>query len=193
MNYLAHLLLSGKNEEILFGNFIADHIKGKQLLQLPANVQKGVILHRNIDDFTDHHPITDVSKERLRPFVSKYAPVALDIIYDHYLARNWSLYHPRPLKDFLHDTYLFLDSRRNEMPERLRYMYGYMRKEDWLGNYQYPEGIQRTLNGLSRRTSFPSHLEKAFDTMMEYYEDFGKEFAAFFPELQKHAEGVTWH
>ena len=29
MNYLAHLLLSGNDEDVIFGNFIGDAIKGQ--------------------------------------------------------------------------------------------------------------------------------------------------------------------
>jgi acyl carrier protein phosphodiesterase len=186
MNYLAHLFLSGDNPDIILGNFIADHIKGSQLLAQPVGVQEGIKLHRSIDHFTDHHPVTEQGKERLRNTVGKYAPVALDVIYDHYLASTWSRYSHETLSDFLIRTYVLLDGRMNEMPPRTQYMYQYMRRDDWLGNYQYPEGVHRALTGLSRRTKFESHLDKAVEVMNDNYEYFSDGFSEFFPLLQKH-------
>ena len=57
MNYLAHLLLSGNDEDVIFGNFIGDAIKGKQYQDYSGSIQKGILLHRQIDTFTDSHPI----------------------------------------------------------------------------------------------------------------------------------------
>ena len=104
MNYLAHLLLSGTNEELMLGNFIADHVKGSSINSYSPEVQRGIVIHRMIDHFTDQHEVTALGKMRLRPYVNKYAPVALDVIYDHYLARNWELYHQEKLSTFLDNT-----------------------------------------------------------------------------------------
>ena len=49
MNFLAHLYLSGNNEDILFGNFIADAVKGKVIdnynstidINAPLSLKKG--------------------------------------------------------------------------------------------------------------------------------------------------------
>ncbi len=42
MNFLAHAHLSGDNDEILFGNFIADAIKGKQVEKYAKDIQSGI-------------------------------------------------------------------------------------------------------------------------------------------------------
>ena len=57
MNYLGHLALSGENEDVLFGNFIADAVKGNSYHKFNNSIQKGILLHRFIDHFTDNHPI----------------------------------------------------------------------------------------------------------------------------------------
>ncbi|MEP7264679.1 MAG: acyl carrier protein phosphodiesterase [Bacteroidota bacterium] len=185
---MAHLFLSGPDEDIIFGNFIADHIKGNHLQHLTDEVKNGIRLHRAIDTFTDSHPVTLTGKIRLREYVNKYAPVALDIIYDHYLAKNWLHFSDEELPVFLERSYRILDGRKAEMPEKAQYMYTYMRRDNWLGNYIHPEGILRALTGLSRRTTFESHLEKGFDAMMKDYNLFDEEFKLFFPELQEHAK-----
>lgn len=188
MNYLAHLILSGRNEDILFGNFIADYVKGTGLGHWPPWVKKGIQLHRKIDTFTDQHPLTAQGKLRLRLYCGKYAPVALDIIYDHFLAVHWQQFHHQTLAGYLDSTYPILNARKAEMPVRMQHMFMYMYRDNWLGNYFYPEGIQRALTGLSKRTKFESNLENAYDGMMKYYDDFTEEFLVFFPSLQKHVK-----
>ena len=53
MNYLAHIYLSGNDPDLIFGNFIADAVPGKQYKNYSNRIQEGIILHREIDSFTD--------------------------------------------------------------------------------------------------------------------------------------------
>ena len=90
MNFLAHIYLSGDDPNIQLGNFIGDFVKGRNLVeQFGHEIAKGIELHRAIDEFTDKHPIVKLSKVRLREKYRHYAPVIVDIFYDHYLAKNW--------------------------------------------------------------------------------------------------------
>jgi acyl carrier protein phosphodiesterase len=186
LNYLAHLALSGNNPETRFGNFIADHVKGSSMSAYSIPVQKGITLHRAIDVFTDSHTVTASGKARLRPYVRKYAPVALDIIYDHFLALNWNHYFAISLHDFLLIAYNELDQRIDVMPERMKNMYTYMKKDNWLSGYAEMEGLLKALTGLSRRTKFESNLQMAIVPLKSNYNDFEKEFHQFFPALQRH-------
>ena len=90
MNFLSHLYLAGDSEELIIGNFIADAVKGSAFNQFSPGIQKGIVLHRKIDTFTDSHPVVELSKQRLRERYKKYASVIIDIYYDHYLAKNWN-------------------------------------------------------------------------------------------------------
>ena len=101
MNFLAHLYLSGDNEQIIVGNFIGDFVKGRNALQtFDPTIALGIELHRAIDQFTDTHPVVRSSKDRLRPKYRHYAGVIVDIFYDHFLARKWNDYHKTPLPEF---------------------------------------------------------------------------------------------
>ena len=53
MNYLAHIYLSGGDPEVTVGNFMADAVKGKDYQNYSEGIQRGIILHRAIDTFTD--------------------------------------------------------------------------------------------------------------------------------------------
>src|ERR1700752_360781 len=100
LNFLAHIYLSGNDDQLMIGNFIADYVKGKKKDEYPPGIKKGIELHRAIDDFTDHHEITSRSKNRLRSKYGKYSGVITDLYYDHFLASNFSIYHNVPLKEF---------------------------------------------------------------------------------------------
>ncbi|MDZ7847796.1 MAG: hypothetical protein U5L96_14100 [Owenweeksia sp.] len=104
MNFLAHLALSNNDDDIMLGNFIADSLRSKQWSQFKPEVIEGVKLHHKIDFFTDHHPVVERSKARLRDHQSKYSPVVVDILYDHFLAHNFentTLHHYMILQNVL--------------------------------------------------------------------------------------------
>lgn len=189
MNFLAHIYLSGDDPNIQLGNFIGDFVKGRNLAeQFEASIAKGIELHRGIDEFTDKHPVVKQSKIRLREKYRHYAPVIVDIFYDHYLAKNWELYHKTFLPDFAEQTYKMILSREAILPEKVKWMMPYMIKQDWLTNYARIEGIARVLNGMSRRTPYESKMHEAVDDLQKHYAEFEKEFFEFFPELEKHSK-----
>ncbi len=86
MNFLAHALLSFGDEDFLTGNMISDFVKGKRKFDYPVAIQKGIHLHRMIDEFTDFHPITEKAKELFRYDYRLYSGPFVDIVYDHFLA-----------------------------------------------------------------------------------------------------------
>ena len=64
MNYLAHIFLSPENDLVTIGNFMADHVKGNKYKLYAPDLQKGILLHRQIDSFTDAHELVRKSKRR---------------------------------------------------------------------------------------------------------------------------------
>jgi acyl carrier protein phosphodiesterase len=188
MNFLAHIYLSGDDPNIQLGNFIGDFVKGRNLVeQFGTEIAKGIELHRTIDEFTDKHPIVKLSKVRLREKYRHYAPVIVDIFYDHYLAKNWDKYHKTFLPDFAEQTYSMIMSREAVLPEKVKWMMPYMIKGNWLANYARIDGIGRVLNGMSRRTPYDSKMDEAVTDLQAHYTDFEKEFFEFFPELENHS------
>jgi acyl carrier protein phosphodiesterase len=184
LNYLAHVFLSGLNEELLIGNFIADSVRGSQLQQYPAGIAAGIILHRQIDTFTDAHPVVHQTKNRLRPQYRKYAGVIADIYYDHFLAVNFHRYSSQPLADYTQEVYGLVQRYQSILPEKVQYFLPYMMEQNWLLNYANINGIRRSLTGLSRRTAFVSNMDTAATELENNYLLYEKEFQAFFPDLQ---------
>lgn len=188
MNYLAHLYLSGNDEELMLGNFIADAVKGKQAANYSSGIARGIYLHRFIDSFTDMHPIVAETKARLREKYKKYAPVVADLYYDHYLAVKFEHYSAEPLVGYTQRTYRLINSHLPNLPAKVQHFFPYMMQQNWLLGYAQVEGITRALAGLSRRTSFESGMETAGEELTLNYNLYQQEFEAFFPELIKYVE-----
>ena len=167
----------------MIGNFIADFVKGNRKNDYPEGVRKGIELHRMIDDFTDHHPLTIQSKRRLQPKYAKYAGVIVDLYYDHFLARNFEDYSVISLKDFSEETYRVLKNSAELLPERVHHFLPFMIERNWLTGYASLEGIDRTLKGLSKRVSFPNKMDESIVELEQFYPMFLEEFRLFFPEL----------
>ena len=183
MNFLAHIYLSGNNKMVTIGNFIADGIKSDAYKNYPADIQKGILLHREIDTFTDAHPIVRQSTKRLHKNYGHYSGVIVDILYDHFLAKNWNVYSSVKLKDFVENFYEDLEEHFEILPLRIQNLIPYMIADNWLYNYSKIEGIQRVLDGMNRRTKHVSRMNEATTELKKHYTEFQEEFTLFFNEL----------
>ncbi len=186
MNYLAHIYLSGTNEEVIIGNFIADGIKGKKYEKYPADIQKGILLHRSIDSYTDSHPIVKKSTSRLHEHYSHYSGVIVDILYDHFLAKNWKHYSNVPLAIFVDKFYTLLKEHFEILPPRIQRMMPHMIDNNWLYSYRTVEGIGTILAQMNVRTKGVSKMNLAVYDLERHYDAFENEFVHFFEELQAH-------
>lgn len=183
VNFLAHIYLSFGDPQLTLGNFMADSIRGKRYLAYPEPLQKGVLLHRAIDSFTDTHPIPRQSSRRLHARYSHYSRVIVDIYYDHFLARNWQSYCETPLERYTADFYSLLSKNLHLMPDRVQRMAPYMIADNWLLSYRELEGIRKVLAGMNRRTGLQSGMDRAVEDLRAHYGAFQAEFTAFFEEL----------
>jgi len=183
MNYLAHIYLSGNNDQVAIGNFISDSVRGKKYKAFPIEIQKGILLHREIDTFTDAHKIFRQSTKRLHKNYSHYSGVIVDIFYDHFLAKNWRNYSDIPLDEYIIRFYKSLKEHEDILPERVQKMMPYMIKGNWLLSYASIEGIARVLDGMNNRTRNISKMNLATKELQEFYTEFENEFTLFFDEL----------
>ena len=183
MNYLAHIYLSGDNELVTIGNFMADGIKGRDYKKYSADIQKGILLHREIDTFTDANPIVRKSTKRLHKRYGHYSGVIVDILYDHYLAKNWSQYSNIPLEDYIEDFYNSLDRHLDVLPPRILKIMPHLISDNWLQSYATIEGIQRVFNGMNKRLKNIDNMNEATNELEAFYEEFESEFTEFFDEL----------
>ncbi|CAH0994967.1 Acyl carrier protein phosphodiesterase [Emticicia aquatica] len=187
MNFLAHLFLSGLNQEVIVGNLLEDFVVGR--IDHPRNasynsiIKDGILLHRLIDSFTDTHLAVSDCKSLLYSKYHKYAAVLVDIYFDHFLALHWDEYSDEPFPDFrkrVHQAFLL---NWEILPENMKPMIESMIKYDWLKNYSEFWGIERALQGISRRTVYESNMQNATEDLKIHYQLFEDKFKVFFPEM----------
>jgi len=184
MNYLAHAYLSFGRPGILVGNMISDHVKGKRKFDYPGQIQQGIAVHREIDRFTDTHPATKEAKEVFRPAYRLYAGSLMDVIYDHFLALDENEFTDDSLKAFTINTYAMLDQFIDHFPEKFSRMYPYMKAQNWLYNYRYRQGIEKSLAGVVRRAKYLEESDTAYLLFNEHYNKLKDLYQLFFPELK---------
>ena len=190
MNFLAHTSLSGDSNAILVGNFIADSVKGNPHDQYKhdKDIVEGIILHRNIDRFTDQHVTVKKSIKRLRHNYGKYAGILVDIFYDHFLAKNWNLYHDTTLEEHAEQVYDVLELYKPKLPQNIQKFLPAMIHHNWLVNYGKFWGIERALESISRRAKFPNTMNRAMTDLKKDYKEFDREFKLFYPYVQEYVK-----
>jgi acyl carrier protein phosphodiesterase len=188
MNYLAHLKLSGDHEYIMLGNFIADHIRGNKIGQYSPEIVSGIMLHRKIDYFTDHHPEFIKTRERLHPKYHKYAGVIADVFYDHFLAKNWTEYSEFQLSNFTSYSYGVVLRNYSILPSMTKKILPFFIMQNWLASYAKMEGLRRSFQLMARRANFKSNMEFVVDDLIDDYELYEAEFKAFFPDIAAYCQ-----
>ena len=192
MNFLAHIYLSGDDDDIKIGNFLGDFVKGRlnNLInaQYSLSVINGMALHREIDSFTDTHPIVKQSIDRLQPKYHKVSGIIVDMFYDHILAKNFLRYSSISLPKYSQLFYDLLENRKGEIPKEMDRMVKSMISHNWLMGYTTYEGIEWALKGISQRLSFDSGIEKATEELRRDYALYEAEFQLFFPEMILHCQ-----
>ena len=186
MNFLAHIFLSGENDFIKIGNFMADGIRGNDYLDFHPDIQKGIILHRAIDTFTDAHPIFRKSKHRLHEKYGHYSGVIIDIFYDHFLAKNWSTYSTESLENVAANFYKLLQSNYDSLTERTKGMMPYMIARNWFVSYASIEGLSMILFQMDHRTKNRVAMHESIVELKAFYSEFEDEFTRFFEEIRLH-------
>jgi acyl carrier protein phosphodiesterase len=183
MNFLAHAHLSGDNDNILFGNFIADAVKGSSYNGYDSDIKTGILLHRQIDTFTDSHEIFKRTLSRIRLDFGKYSGVVVDIYYDHYLAKDWEQYHTTGLKKFTRHVYSVLKKNYAILPQRTKRLLPFLITQNWLYGYSRFNDLERVFYGMDRRTEFNSGMSNAVTVLKRNYSEIQEDFNTFYPKL----------
>ena len=166
---------------------MADGIHGKHFDTFPMEIQKGIILHRSIDTFTDAHPIFRQSTKRLHANYHHYSGIIVDIFYDHFLAKNWSNYSDEKLDHFTERFYQSLRDNHDSLTLKTQKMMPYMINHDWLSSYQNIESIESVLAKMDTRMKYESNMRFSVAELRTFYSDFESEFTAFFAALIVHS------
>lgn len=188
MNFLAHAHLSFQQSPIVVGNMISDFVKGKRQYDYPAAVQKGIRLHRAIDNFTDTHAATRQLKLIFQPQYRLYSGAFADVVYDHFLANDSNQFATADdLKKFAESTYHILETNIAILPQNFQAILPYMVRYDWLYHYKTKEGIEKSFAGLVKRSRYLTESATAFTVFNEHYTTMSKLYQQFYPDVKNFA------
>ena len=190
MNFLAHCYLSCSDEDVLIGNFITDFISKKEAETYTGGIKKGIDLHRNIDEYTDHHEASLALRKILRRRHGKYAPVVVDLVWDYFLSINWRHYSGSTLVDFNKGIYEILLRRIDELPDKLSGRISEMIKDDFLMAYATEDRMKESLAWMDNRVKFASAFHETPYDIKENYKEIETLFGQFFPDLIAYSEEV---
>jgi acyl carrier protein phosphodiesterase len=189
MNYLGHAFLSFGDSELLTGNMIGDHLKGKMALdKYPVGIKKGILLHRKIDEMADRHPATQRAKLLFREDYGLYSGAIMDTLYDHFLA-NDPKYFPsqESLREFTVKVYAGIQENEEYLPERFAAYFPHMKEHNWLLNYRGLKGMERSLQGLAHRALYMPPIEKAYEIFVTAYYQLNQCYYDFIDDIIKFA------
>ncbi|MCT6699242.1 ACP phosphodiesterase [Rheinheimera sp. 4Y26] len=184
MNYLAHLYFADNNTESRIGNLLGDFCRGVDLTALSPATKAGLMQHRAIDRFTDAAPEVHAAKLLFAAKRRRFAGVALDVLFDHYLIKHWPVFHPEPFLLYKSRLYQQLWQDRALMPERMATTISYLVPQDWFGSYASLEGIGQALDRIAGRLRFANEFSGVISDFTAYQPQFEQLFLQFFPKLQ---------
>ncbi|GAA65583.1 hypothetical protein P20311_3394 [Pseudoalteromonas sp. BSi20311] len=186
MNYLAHLYLAQPTADSHFGNLLGDFGGQRQLTHIPVTVKSALDNHYLVDKFTDAHPLVKEAKQLFSPKRRRFAGVAVDVVFDHFLIQHWRQFNNQSLIDFKHTSYGLLDKRIPVMPTRMQRVVTSMTQNDWFKEYESVDGVGLALDNIAKRIRFTNTFSGAAEDISRHYNELDGLFLAFFPELIKH-------
>ena len=188
MNYLAHLYFAQPNANSHFGNLLGDFGGKVYAKQLSTDVQLALENHYLVDRFTDSHLAVKQAKQFFTAQRRRFAGIALDVLFDHFLIRHWSSFHQIPLAKFKHNSYALLNENIAHMPTKMQRVVTRMTQNDWFKEYETIEGIGFTLDNIAKRIRFANQFSGCIEDINRHYGELEAVFLAFFPELIAHVK-----
>jgi acyl carrier protein phosphodiesterase len=188
LNYLAHTSLSGSKPRIMLGNLFGDFAKGGSYSSLHPEIQIGIKLHRSIDSFTDKHKLHKESSAIFQPLMRRYAPIAADVAYDHFLSANWPMFSNKPLAAHIGWVLGQAGIYRNMLPARAQIMLPSLKANRYLQAYASMYGLARVFSRMSLRSSLPDISLQVTSLIRSNYSELNAQFLEFYAQLHNFAE-----
>jgi len=189
MNYLAHLHIADHTQTSFLGNFLGDFVKGDPDRQFNAQVVQGIRLHRFVDSYTDAHPLTKQLKPLFKKELRRFSPIALDMFWDHCLARNWSTFHSSSLTDFSLQAQAIIEKESGKLSQPLPAQFIKVSRLVWQGewfeHYRELKNIDFALQRIASRSPRMTPLAETFVTLAGHYDQLNETFFRLYPDILK--------
>lgn len=170
----------------MYANLNGDFVRGRDFSHLPEKLQQGILLHRMIDSYIDSHPKVLELMRKLYDPLPKVAGIAVDLFFDHILAREWNRFHELPLDEFVENFYQTPLENEEFYSSHFKFMISKMKEKNWLYQYQFSYGLMKACNGVSSRISFPNVLHTGYDVFQEYEKEIEQAFFDFMSDAIPH-------
>lgn len=175
----------------MYANLFGDFVRGTDLSRFPENIQYGIRLHRAIDHYIDHHPAVIELLHQLYPKLPRISSIAVDLFFDHLLAREWHRFHETPLDDFLQDFYTAPMEYQSAYTDEFHLVVSRMRERNWIHHYQFLDGLDKVCNGVSRRISFKNNLHEGRSVFEEMETVISETFEIYMTDARNHFAEFT--
>ncbi|WP_333606784.1 acyl carrier protein phosphodiesterase [Arsukibacterium sp.] len=188
MNYLAHAALAQPNQHSLVGNLLGDFCKGVCVDALHPAIKSGLHNHRATDRYTDTHPLIVSQKVLFSPQRRRFAAVAMDVLFDHFLIHHWQQFYPQPFEHYKAQLYAELTEAAPLMPNAMRKTMLRVCQQDWFTSYQQLPMLGLALDHIAQRVRFSNQFSGIIDEISPRYAQLEQCFLQFYPQLQQHLQ-----
>ena len=186
MNYLGHIYLSFDDHELATANLFGDFVKGKNLSHFAPTIQTGILLHREIDTFTDQHDSVKAILQLIRNDLPKVAPIAIDLIFDHLLAKHWTRFHTHDFAYYLANCYNEFEQHKVNYPAHFQDFIEKLIRYNWIAHYPTLDGLSKMSHGVSKKLSFDNALTRTPNVFLAHENLIEMHFENFILAAQQH-------
>ena len=183
MNFLAHLHLADSCNSHLAGNLLADFVRGDPYSQYSRSVADGIKLHRFVDSYIDMMPEVLLCKQLFTAQTRRVGGIALDIAWDHFLAKHWQHYHPQPLATFVAAARVQVEQYQVNLPDNYLQTMSRMWQQQWLLQYRDKHTITRALERMAQRRPKLHQLANCPADITRHYTTLERQFQVIYPQL----------
>jgi acyl carrier protein phosphodiesterase len=162
LNLLGHLYLSqNESAESRLYNLLGDRYKGNSFEQLSAEAQKGIRMHRFIDNFMDQHGAVKALKAKISNSLPKVSGIALDVFFDYLLASEWQRFHRNELDLFLNSFFESIQGPIEKVPIEHTLWIDGLNKNRYIHQYKQFESVVAISEHLHRKLKFKTEIYRS--------------------------------
>ncbi|MEX2475963.1 ACP phosphodiesterase, partial [Marinobacter sp.] len=176
--------------QIRIGSLMGDFARGLALESVTPQVREGILHHRAVDAFTDRHPQVLASKRLFSSQRRRFAGIALDMLYDHYLLRHWQRFSNLNTATFIDQVYREFREYEHLMPDNMKTTTRRMADHDWFNAYADLDSLGYALNRVAARIRFEHRFYDVIDELRDHQEELENRFLVFFPDLITYAGDI---
>jgi len=187
MNFLAHSLMGFDDDALIAGQFCGDYVRGRDLSHFPRAVERGIRMHRFLDIYTDSYPELQSARADIQQLPRRFSGIVVDVLFDHYLARNWTVVSKITLSEHAENIHEALANFEQVLPDSLNRFRRLLKEREILENNVYLSSIEFTLSQLASRSPRFSVLGLGQVELATIRETLEPKFETFYPSLKKAA------